>query len=132
MKKQDKILIVDDEKDVLSSLRRLFISEDFETFLAINYNEAMEVLNNEPIKVVISDQRMPDMSGIEFLKEVKEKFPNIVRVLFTGYAETQLINEAFDIAGVYKFISKPWSSEQLKENIYEALEEYDVLSKERG
>ncbi|MDD4202237.1 MAG: response regulator [Candidatus Omnitrophica bacterium] len=129
MEKKDKILIVDDEKDILSSLRRVFINEDFEAFFVCTYKEAMKVLNTKPIKVVMSDQRMPDVTGIDLLKEVKDKFPNIVRILFTGYAQTHLINEAFDVAGVYKFISKPWSTEQLKETVYEAIDEYNVLAR---
>jgi len=131
MKKID-LVIVDDEKNVLNSLRRLFRNEAFEVFLTTDHTEAMEVLARNPVKVVMSDQKMTKITGIELLRSVKEKYPEVVNILFTGYADLKMATEAINKGEVYKFINKPWDDEDLKSAVKEALDKYDLEEKNRS
>ncbi len=131
MKKID-LIIVDDEKNVLNSLRRLFRKEAFEMFLTTDHVEAMEVLARNSVKVVMSDQKMTKITGIEFLKTVKDKYPKVVNILFTGYADLKMATEAINKGEVYRFINKPWNDDGLKSAVKEALNKYDLEKKNRN
>lgn len=126
------LVIVDDEKNVLNSLKRLFRSETFGMFLTTDHTEAMEVLAQNPVKVVMSDQKMTKITGVEFLKTVKDKYPEVVNILFTGYADLKIATEAINKGEVYKFINKPWNDEELKSAVREALNKYDLEEKNRS
>ncbi len=120
-----RILCVDDEANVLKSLRRLLMDEDYEIFLAGSGAEGLQLLEeNAPIHLVISDYRMPEMNGVEFLKQVYERWPETVRIVLSGYADTASIVSAINDGQIYKFIPKPWNDDELLVNIANAIERY--------
>ncbi len=125
-----KILCVDDEKNVLKSLERLFLDTDYEIFTASSGEDGLNILKStENIQIVMSDYRMPQMNGVEFLKEVCALRPETVRIVLSGYADTSSIVEAINEGQIYKFIPKPWHDEELKVTISNALEHYFMQQK---
>src|SRR5271155_2657101 len=107
--KEINVLFLDDEQKVLSSITRMFANEPYGVAVTANSSEALEIIAREKIKVVLSDQRMPDISGVEFLHNVKTQYPDIVRILFTAYADLPTAEQAINISEVYRFINKPWN-----------------------
>jgi two-component system NtrC family sensor kinase len=118
-----KILCVDDERNVLKALRRLFMDEDsYEIFIAESGAEGLKILEEEGnIRMVISDYRMPEMTGVEFLHQVNERWPETMRIVLSGYADTVAVVEAINEGQIYKFIPKPWNDEELLSTIASAL-----------
>jgi two-component system response regulator HupR/HoxA len=106
------ILIVDDEVRSLEALRRT-LEEDFEVFTAASAGEALEVLRRELVHVVLCDQRMPDVSGVEFLQRVRGEWPDAVRIIISGYTEAEDIIAGINRAGIWQYLLKPWQPEQL-------------------
>ena len=128
MAEEIKILCVDDERNVLKSLRRLFMDEEnYEILLAESGEEGLEILaEQEGIRLVVSDYRMPGMNGVEFLARVCEKWPDTIRIVLSGYADTAAVVEAINLGQIYKFIPKPWNDEELKSAISAALQHQDL------
>jgi two-component system NtrC family sensor kinase len=124
MAEMTKILCVDDERNVLKSLRRLFMDQDdYEIFLAESGEEGLEILKNEAgVSLVISDYRMPGMNGVDFLSKVYEGWPDTIRIVLSGYADTASVVEAINLGRIYKFIPKPWNDEDLKVTVAMALQ----------
>lgn len=120
------VLVVDDEPDMLFSLRGL-LRRDFKVFTAGGGREAMEVLRANPVHVIMTDQRMPEMTGVEFLNRAKEQHPDAVRVIFTGYADTKSLVAAINQANVYRFVAKPWDPEELVALLRSACEAYQRI-----
>ncbi|MFN4341051.1 MAG: EAL domain-containing protein [Azonexus sp.] len=114
------LLLVDDEPHILSALTRLLRREGYTILTATSPTEAFELLARQPIQVVISDQRMPDMSGTEFLARVRQIHPATIRLVLTGYTDLQSITDAINRGAIYKFLTKPWDDDQLREQIREA------------
>jgi two-component system NtrC family sensor kinase len=130
MIEQGKILFVDDEANVLRSLQRLFMDENYELFTASSGKKGLETLREEQgIQVVVSDYRMPEMSGVDFLKEVYEYWPDTVRIVLSGYADTGSIVGAINEGQIYRFIPKPWNDDELKIHIAKAFEIYFLRMK---
>ena len=125
------ILAVDDEKPILSSLRRTLRKEPYKVYTANSGAEGLEVLAENDIQMVISDQRMPQMCGTEFLAKVKELYPETVRVVLSGYAEADVIVESINRGEVYRFIGKPWDDDNLKTIINQGLAHYKLVVKNR-
>jgi signal transduction histidine kinase len=126
--KENAVLFLDDEKNILASLKRLLRDETYEVLIASEFEEAMALLRSHPgISVVISDQRMPKVSGIEFLKTVKDEFPHIIRILFTGYSDLKAVEDAINIVSIYRFILKPWNDDELRTIIRQALEYHTLI-----
>ena len=124
-----KLLVVDDEQDNLDLLYRTFRRE-FTVFLADGGIRALEILAQEgEMAAIISDQRMPEMKGTEFLKQTVSDFPDTVRIVLTGYTDVADLIEAINSGQVHKYITKPWEPEQLKLVISEAIQNYDLLKK---
>ena len=119
------ILIVDDEKGVLSSLRRLLRKEGWRLLLTTSARKGLELLASNRVDLVVSDMRMPGMDGATFLRQVKEDYPQTVRVILTGYAERKSVTDAFTEADIYQLISKPWDDDELKEVLRNALEQIE-------
>ena len=122
------ILCVDDEPGVLNALRRLLRKEGYKILMANGGNEGLALMDKQKVHIVISDQRMPEMTGTEFLQEVKSRFPQAVRVILSGYAEIHAIVDAINKAEVYRFLPKPWDDDELKETIKHCLAHYDWLN----
>ncbi|MGI9204721.1 MAG: response regulator [Woeseiaceae bacterium] len=116
-----RILFVDDEKRVLNSMRGLFRRE-FELFLTTDGSDAIRIASEYPIDVVVADQRMPGMTGIEVLGKVKELSPNTVRILLTGYADPEAVEGSINIGEVFRFLSKPCPPKTLRETLKLAVE----------
>ena len=125
MDEQIRILCVDDEISILKTLKRLFMDHEYELLTASSGGEGIELLsNNQPIQVVISDYRMPGMNGVEFLQEVCRRWPDTIRIVLSGYADTASIVSAINDGEIYKFIPKPWNDDELKITIENAIERY--------
>jgi two-component system NtrC family sensor kinase len=125
-----QILCVDDEENVLKSLCRLFMDDDYDLITATSGEAGLEELDNNPdVQLVISDYRMPGMNGVDFLKEVCVRRPDTVRIVLSGYADTAAIVAAINEGQIYKFIAKPWNDDELRVTIAKALELY-FLQKE--
>ena len=114
------LLLVDDEPNILTSLSRLFRREAFQTLTANSPAEAFELLAKHTVQVILSDQRMPNMSGTEFFARVRQLYPDTVRILLTGYTELESVTGAINRGAVYKFLTKPWDDDQLRDQIREA------------
>ena len=117
------LLIVDDEVEILNSLRRIF-RRQWHVFTADNAQNALEIVKNSSIAVVISDQRMPQMTGTEFLTQLKKVYPEIVTLLITGYADIQAVIDAINHGKVYRYITKPCDPRSLSAIIEQAMEKY--------
>ncbi len=117
---EKNLLIVDDEENILKSLQRLFRRESFNILTARSAQEGLEILSKESVSVILSDQRMPGMIGSDFFKIVKEKYPNTIRLIMSGYTELESITSAINDGAIYKFLLKPWDDEKLLSHIREA------------
>jgi response regulator RpfG family c-di-GMP phosphodiesterase len=122
------VLCVDDENHILQSLKRLLRREGYRLLTAASGREGLEMLQIETVQLVISDQRMPEMTGVEFLEKVKERHPDVVRVVLSGYADAALIVDAVNEGGIYRFLTKPWNDEDLKIAIRQCLAHYDIMT----
>lgn len=114
------LLLVDDEPGILSALRRMLHAEGYRILTASNAAEGLELLALEDIHVVISDQRMPGLSGTEFLTRVKNMHPDCLRIILSGQADMISVLDAINDGAVYKFFTKPWDDARLRERIREA------------
>jgi len=114
------LLLVDDEENILASLRRLLRKDGYEILLGNGGAHGLELLAQHPVDVILSDQRMPNMTGVEFLRQVKTAYPETVRMVLSGYTELQSITDAINEGAIYKFLTKPWDDDQLRANIAEA------------
>ncbi|TWT93887.1 response regulator [Stieleria varia] len=121
------VLIVDDEPDVLFSLTGL-LRKDFQVHTAQSGKEALDILNEHPIQVVMTDQRMPTMTGVELMSQVRDIHPSAIRIIFTGYADIRSVVEAINTGGLYRYITKPWDPEDLLEALREAAEHYETIA----
>lgn len=129
--KEINVLFLDDEEKVLNSVNRIFLNESYGVAVAGNYMEAMAIIAREKIKVVLSDQRMPDIPGVEFLRRVRVQYPNIVRILFTAYADLTAAEQAINVSEVFRFINKPWHPDELKATVVSAMYHYDLVTENR-
>ncbi|NKZ37388.1 EAL domain-containing protein [Oleiagrimonas citrea] len=115
------ILLVDDEQNVLRALARLLRRDGYRIFTASTFKEAFEILGTHPVHVVVSDHRMPDGKGTEFLGRVKETHPHTVRMILSGYADLGVVTEAINGGAVYRFLTKPWDDDELRKTLHEAM-----------
>ncbi|MCA9139737.1 MAG: response regulator [Planctomycetales bacterium] len=120
------VLLVDDEPEILFSLKGL-LRREFNLFTAESGAEALEVLRNHPIHVVMSDQRMPEMTGVELMSRIKVDQPDAIRMIFTGYADIKAVVEAINTGGLFRYITKPWDPDELLDVLREATQEYDAI-----
>ena len=126
------LLVVDDEPNILAAIRRLLRSQGYQVLTAGSAREAMELLASKQVQVILSDQRMPEMSGTEFLQRVKQMHPDTVRIVMSGYTELQSVIAAVNEGALYKFLTKPWDDDQLRRHVREAFEYYDAIIKPRS
>jgi DNA-binding NtrC family response regulator len=112
---KSKLLFVDDEPQILETLKLVFRGWNITT--TTSAKEALKLLQTQTFNVIVSDQRMPEMTGVEFLKETKALSPKSIRILLTGYSELDNVIESINSGEVYRFITKPWDNNKLKETI---------------
>lgn len=125
------LLFVDDEEGVLSAMRRIFMEEDYRILTASDASKALAIMTAEKVHLVVSDHRMPGMTGAELLKEIKEKWPATIRIMLTGHADVNSIMGAVKDGAVYKFITKPWNDEDLRLTVSLALQQYVLMQENR-
>jgi DNA-binding NtrC family response regulator len=126
----DKILYIDDEPNNLSVFEAL-LSEYFQIFIANNTKEGYEILGREDISVVVTDQRMPDETGLDFIERVQGDFPDTVFVILSGYSDFDITIKAINSGYVYRFIQKPWQEKELLIDLNNAVERYKFLKQNK-
>jgi len=131
MNETPRILFVDDDGKILQALRRHFLDEPYEIHTAMSGKEGLALLETVPAEVVVSDFRMPEMNGGEFLREVSRRWPETVRLVLSGYADISAVISAINDGAIFKFVNKPWRDRELKEAVSEALEKHRSLSRTR-
>ncbi len=117
------VLYVDDEMNNLISFRAAFRGE-IKVHIANSAAEGLDILERERIHIIITDQRMPEITGVEFLEQVISKFPAPIRILLTGYADMQAVIDAINKGRIYYYLTKPWNEEQLRATMMNAYEIY--------
>lgn len=126
-----RLLLVDDEPGIVKALARVFRQENYEVVTAGNGNEGLARLAEGPFQLVISDFMMPGMDGANFLREVKQRSPDTIRIMLTGHANTDAVMGAINDGAVYKFILKPWNDDDLRVTVALALEQFDLMARNR-
>src|SRR5271165_1177138 len=124
------LLIVDDEVDVLESLRHQF-HRGYRVLTSATGHQAIEILENDDVELILTDQRMPGMSGDQFLREARRLRPDAIRMLFTGYADIQAVISAVNEGHIFRYILKPWDSTELEGIIRQGVDQYDLLAERR-
>ncbi len=130
-KERFTLLIVDDEEGVLKALQRVFLEENYEIITACTADEALDIISRKKIHLIISDYRMPGKSGAHLLKEVKNRWPETIRIMLTGNADINSIMGAVNDGAVYKFITKPWNDEDLRLTVSLALQQYSLIQENK-
>ncbi|HIJ89872.1 MAG: response regulator [Desulfobulbaceae bacterium] len=127
-----KILFVDDEENILRSLRRLFMDEKVEVFTASSGAQGLEILAREAgVGVIVSDQRMPEMNGVDFLEKSKAISSQSIRMLLTGYADVNAAIDAINRGGTFRYLNKPWNDAELVQAVKGALHMYNLLTENK-
>ncbi|MBN2793700.1 MAG: HDOD domain-containing protein [Desulfuromonadales bacterium] len=124
---QPTVLFVDDEPGILKSLRRLFVDEEWHILLADSGAAGLEILAGEKVDLIVSDVRMPGMDGIEFFSQVKKRYPAIIRIFLSGYAERESVASALAEGYALQILPKPWNDDELREVIKNALNQSPLL-----
>jgi response regulator RpfG family c-di-GMP phosphodiesterase len=125
------LLFVDDEPNVLKALRRLFRGAEYQVYMAEGGADGLDILAQHPIDLIISDMRMPQMDGAEFLTRAAERWPDSVRILLTGYADIESTIAAVNKGKIYSYCSKPWEDNELKILVNNALEQKRLRDERR-
>ncbi len=126
MRHEHTVLFVDDEVNILKALQRLFRQEDMNVLCASGACHALELLEKTSAQVVVTDQRMPEMSGVDLLARVRERNPNVVRMMLTGYTEMDVAVDAINRGEIYRLITKPWNDDELRATIRQAFDHSDL------
>jgi signal transduction histidine kinase len=124
------LLIVDDEADVLESLRHQF-HRSYRVLTSLAGKDAIQILENDDVELILSDQRMPGMTGDQLLRRARELKPDAVRMLFTGYADIQAVISAVNEGHIFRYILKPWDTAELEAIIRQGVEQHDLLAERR-
>lgn len=122
------VLFVDDEERILKSIRRITFNKDFQSLFAGSGEEALRILETtmDNVVVLVTDMRMPEMSGLELLKTCKEQYPHIVRIVLSGYSQISTFVSAINQGEIFRYILKPWDNdEELLQTVYEAFEHFE-------
>jgi response regulator RpfG family c-di-GMP phosphodiesterase len=124
------ILLVDDEPEILFSLRGL-LRREFDLYTAQSGAEALEVLRRQPIHVIMTDQRMPEMTGVELLRRARGESPEAIRMVFTGYADIKSVVDAINQGQIFRYLTKPWDPDELCAVLHEACAQYERIAERR-
>lgn len=120
------LLLVDDEENILRSLVRLLRRDGYAIITANSGAEGLAALDTHTVGVILSDQRMPGMTGSEFLERAKEKQPGTIRIMLSGYTDLESVTDAINRGAIYKFLTKPWDDALLRENLRQAFDQYEL------
>ena len=123
-----QLLLVDDEQNIVRALVRVLRKDGYKIHTAHSAKEGLIILKDNNIGVIVSDQRMPEMNGVEFLSEVKVLYPDTVRIVLSGYTDLQSVTDAINKGAIYKFLTKPWEDDLLRKNIQLAFEQYELVT----
>lgn len=121
------LLLVDDEEDICAALTRLLRQDGYRILRANSGKEGLEVLTQYEVGVIVSDQRMPGMTGIEFLTQVRALYPHTIRMVLSGYADFDSVMDGINRGAIYKFLTKPWDNEALRAEVLEAFRHYELV-----
>ncbi|MBA5636025.1 EAL domain-containing protein [Duganella sp. LX20W] len=121
-KQKRSLLLVDDEQNIVSALKRLLRRDDYQIYTANSGQEGLDVLAQHAVDVIVSDQRMPGMLGADFLRKAKLLYPDTIRIMLSGYTELQSVTDAVNEGAIYKFLTKPWEDELLRGHIAQAFQ----------
>ncbi len=132
-KYKHSILIVDDEDSILNAFKRILADDDYEVHAVNNGMEGLNILraSQKPYSLIVSDQRMPEMSGVQFFAQAKDIFPDAVRILLTGYADSDAIIDAINKGGVHLYFTKPWHEEEILLHIKQSLSKVEILAENK-
>jgi two-component system response regulator HupR/HoxA len=123
------VLFVDDEEEVLRSLDMGLIYEPYNKLFAKSGKEALEILQTEEVHVIVTDMRMPDMSGLQLLRTVKKEYPKIIRIVLSAYTQATTLLTAINQGEIFRYITKPWElEEEFKPAIRQAIDYYNLQS----
>ena len=128
---QRTLLLVDDEDNIVASLKRLLRRDGYHVITANSGAQGLQRLAEHAVDVIVSDQRMPGMTGVEFLRRAKELYPDTVRIVLSGYTELQSITDAINEGAIYKFLTKPWDDTRLAGHIAEAFDHKEMADENR-
>jgi len=120
------VLFLDDEPNILKAIQRLLRNEPMRVLTATDPNEALDILRETPTQVVVTDQRMPSMSGVDFLSAVRDQHADVVRIMLTGYTEMNIAVEAINKGEIYRLITKPWNDDELRATLRQAFDHHDL------
>jgi len=120
-----KVLYIDDEVNNLDAFKANF-RRIYEIYTATSASEGRKILETTEIEIILTDQRMPEMTGVEFLESIVKEFPNPMRILLTGYTDMQALIEGVNKGQIYRYLTKPWNEEELKMFIGQAFEVYSL------
>jgi len=127
------VLFVDDDEVALLSLERGLLDEPYNRLFARSGKEALEILRRQEVHVIVTDMRMPEMSGLEFIETVKEEFPHIIRMVLSGYGHEATLKKAVEEGEIFKLIPKPWKLEgTLEASIRTAVDQYNLQDQLRA
>lgn len=121
------LLLVDDEEEIGAALSRVLRKDGYTILRARGGQEGLAMLAKNEVQVILSDQRMPKMSGVEFLTRAKDLYPNTIRMVLSGYADIHAVTDAINHGAIYKFLTKPWDNDMLCANVLEAFRHYELL-----
>lgn len=125
-KRTRTLLVVDDDENIVSSLKRLLRKDGYHIVTADCGEQGLQKLAQYEVDVIISDQRMPGMTGVEFLRRTKELYPETIRMVLSGYTELRSVTDAINEGAIYKFLTKPWDDEHVRRHIQEAFHQKEM------
>jgi len=128
--KDHNLLIIDDEVDITKALIRQF-RRKYNVFATTDASDALKIMENQKIQVVLSDQRMPGMTGVDFFSKIKDKYPDALKLILTGYSDIEAVIGAINEGQVFRYVKKPWNPDELETIIREAFEKYELITNNR-
>lgn len=129
-KKEYNLLIIDDEVDITKALERQF-RRKYNVFATTDAAKALKIMETKKIQVVLSDQRMPGMTGVDFFTRIKDKYPDALKLILTGYSDIEAVIGAINEGQVFRYVKKPWNPHELESIIREAFEKYELITNNR-
>lgn len=127
---ENNLLIIDDELEITKALTRQF-RKKYNVFASTSAEEGFRIMEEKNIQVVLSDQRMPLMSGVDFFKKIKDKYPDALKLILTGYSDIEAVIGAINDGQVFRYVTKPWNPDELDTIIKEAFEKYELITNNR-